>query len=110
MSEQELRQVLLRRWRGQGSDPVSNAEKAVTQLCGKQQDWDPSDRAVYRALRAKGLSIAEAGNALRIATALRTASYTDLLRRLEPEEGSSQPCKRARTQATEDKKRKKPKI
>lgn len=110
MNAEELKQVLVRRLREQGSDPVLNSEKTVTQLCGKLQDWDPSDRAVYRAMRAEGLSIAEAGNALRIAAALRSASNTDLLRRLEPEEGSSKPRKRNRSQTSEDKKRKKPKI
>jgi len=108
MNAEELTQLLTRRLREQGSDPILSAEKTVTQLCGKVQDRDPSDRAVYRALRAAGLSIAEAGHALRIAAALRTNS--DLVHRLEPEEGSSKPCKRNRSQAPEDKKRKKPKI
>lgn len=109
MSEDELRKALMRRLRGQETDVVAGAEKVVTLLCGKLQDSKPSDRAVYRVLRSQGLSISEAGNALRLAAVLRTVPYTDLVHRLEPEEGSSRPRKRACTQSSEEKKRKKPK-
>jgi hypothetical protein len=110
MSEEALRKALVRQWRVQGCDPIASAEKTVTQLCGKLQDRDSADQAVYRAFRSQGLSISEASNALRLATALRTVPCPDLLCRLQTEEGSVRPCKRTRGQLSEEKKRKKPKI
>lgn len=109
MSEEELRKALVRVWRGQGADPIATAEKTVTQLCGKLQAWSSADLTLYRVLRSQGLSISEAGYALQIASALRSAPYTDLMCRLQAEEGAVRPRKRTLTQGNEEKTRKKPK-
>jgi len=109
MSEEELRKALVRQWRGQGADPIASAENTVARLCGKLQAWSSADLAGYRALRSQGLSISEAGHALQLASALRTASHTDLLCRLQAEEGAVRPRKRTLAQANEEKTRKKPK-